>query len=87
MNKQALNVLFKELEFKNLASRILIWTYLNRSANHAHPQVRVLYLVSAEPDTESSGGANLQTIETVDHEYILVHDLEGIRELSASCPV
>ena len=89
LNPQSLTNLFNELEFKNIASRIL--------AGQADASQEV---ASTAPTATSSGmtgtlfgppaeipgpdsGKGLKTIETVDHKYHLVEDLEEVKRLAA----
>ena len=81
MNQTALRELFNDLEFKNLASRVL--------ANQPGPSIEpapgppgTLFGIPGA-DNEEQEGPVFRTIETVDHRYDLVSDLEGVRALAS----
>lgn len=82
MNRKALEALFNELEFKTLSSRIL--TQGEESPETADPPTPgTLFDLADHPDAGPAESA-FQTIDTVDHNYELVHDLKGIKSLVSS---
>ncbi len=88
LNYQVLKDLFDELEFKNIASRILSGQpgdspEVVENANSATPAGAFGTLFgppAEEPGQES--GKHLHRIETVDHRYHLINDYEGVKKLS-----
>ncbi|MDX2431105.1 MAG: DNA polymerase I [Bacteroides sp.] len=88
LNPQALSELFKELEFKNLASRILAGQGDTSQEAVAKPAATTplgmpgtLFGPPAEAEGKGSG-TSLQTIETVDHSYHLISDYKGVQEFA-----
>ncbi len=89
LNHQALRDLFSELEFKNLASRIL--SGQNGGSQEAAP--KTVPIPAGMPGTlfgppsevlGAGSGISLQNIESVDHKYVLVNDFEGVRRLAGT---
>jgi len=80
MNKAALQGLFHELEFKNIAERILSATQEAHQLPATGQQATLFGESSAAglPDTASS----LDSIETVSHRYELIDNLQGVKELA-----
>lgn len=79
MNQSALRKLFNELEFKNLAIKILAGQS-EPTAQTMKNQPGTLFEI-AGPEAEKGEEPSFRTIATVDHRYELVKDLEGIRAL------
>jgi DNA polymerase-1 len=80
MNKDALQSLFQELEFKNIAERILARAP-EPNKSHSSGGQATLFGDSGSvgvPDPESS----MDSIESVQHNYRLVNSPEGIKELA-----
>lgn len=88
LNAEALSKLFSELEFKNLASRILRQhsgenhdTVSNTSSATPAAMAGTLFGPPAgSPGDESA--SKLKTIETHDHHYQLVNDYDGVKKLA-----
>ncbi|MEN8226950.1 MAG: DNA polymerase I [Bacteroidota bacterium] len=80
MNHDALKTLFKELEFKNLANRILGDTPQKPLSSGSVNQGTLF----GSPETAGVGvvETTLKTIESVDHQYELINDLDGVKALS-----
>ncbi len=80
LNHVALKDLFKELEFKNLANRILRDTSQNTVFSGSVNQGTLF----GSPETEGGGAAEttFKTIESVEHEYELINDLGGVKVLA-----
>jgi len=77
-DNMALKMLFNELEFKNLASRIL--GNLEQPKEEPAHVAGTLFGIPAAIEPEETISA-FNTIDTVEHRYVLVNNLEGIREL------
>jgi len=98
LDEQALRELFKELEFKNIATRVLSgMTHSGQestgagSGKQASGQAERVSIPAGDPGTlfgppaEQPGEVEMQqfqTIETVDHQYELVNDVESVKELA-----
>ncbi len=100
MDRQAITDLFKELEFKNLAARILSGqANKDRDSSSKSGSGTPVSAVSGRasipagdpgtlfgpPVTDQQGEMmeqHLQNIETVDHQYQLVNDREGVERLA-----
>jgi len=90
LNKEALNSIFNELEFKNIANRILglspaAYTGASSPAKKA-PQVEVGGQGTLFGDPAENQGvvreSLLASIETIEHHYRLISSKEGILELA-----
>lgn len=81
INQVILRELFKELEFKNLANRILDQsTQVPVSSGQANQGT--LFGVPESTDDDSVK-ASFRTIESVDHNYELINDISGVKALVA----
>ncbi|MCK5136871.1 MAG: DNA polymerase I [Bacteroidales bacterium] len=80
MNRAALKELFKELEFKNLTNRILGDQSVHTPA--PAPSDQGTLFGSTETEDDAAEGHTFRTIETVDHQYELINDLEGVKDLA-----
>lgn len=80
LNKEALKLLFNELEFKNIAERILAGAPEDPQPTSPPGQANLFGEVPAAgvSDPETS----LDTIESVKHKYRLVNTLEGVKALA-----
>lgn len=80
LNKEALSLLFNELEFKNIAERILAGAPEDPQPTSPPGQANLFGEVPAAgvSDPETS----LDTIESVKHKYRLVNTLEGVKALA-----
>ena len=85
LNPQALQELFQELEFKNLASRIL----QNQAAETLTPapkeqreQGTLFDTGNLQPELQSTNPA-LEHIGSVPHRYELIRELEGVKKLAS----
>ena len=90
MNKTALEILFKELEFKNIASRILGSANGNDRASGISP--------TGPSQTGTTGQASLfgdsagkeeltlepafENIDSIEHKYQLINSIEGVKSLA-----
>ncbi len=81
LNHSKLKELFNELEFRNLTNRIL---------GDAPPEVEYIspsgqgnLFGGDDSDLNQAAQPSFKTIESVDHHYALVNDLDGVKELSA----
>jgi DNA polymerase-1 len=81
MNHQALKELFNELEFKNLANRILSGQPESSTEPAPGPPGTLFGIPGAE--TEEQESHTFRTIETVEHRYELINDLESVRGLAS----
>ena len=88
LNPEALSTLFNELEFKNIAARIL--SQPTEESRDNSPGIGSTG-PAAEPGTlfgppgELQGekqGLKLRSIETVEHQYYLVSDYDGVKQLA-----
>jgi DNA polymerase-1 len=79
MDKIALHNLFNELEFKNIAGRILAGSPKPTKSSPAGGQATLFgdSPVAGVPDPESL----LESIDTVKHQYRLINSREGVEEL------
>ncbi len=80
MNKEALQGLFQELEFKNIAERILSTAQETLPSPATGPQATLFGEASAEGMPNAA--SNLDSIETVAHQYKLIDNLQGVKELA-----
>jgi DNA polymerase-1 len=80
LNKDALRELFNELEFKNLATRILE-DQPEAKKQQGLPTAGILFGTTVVKD-EVRGVAALRRIDMVDHRYELVSELTGVRKLA-----
>ncbi|MCK4750718.1 MAG: DNA polymerase I [Bacteroidales bacterium] len=80
LDHEVLKNLFNELEFKTLANRILT----SQPEQEVHPAVgdQGILFGSAEIEIPGEVMHNFRTIETVDHSYELVSDLNGVKKLA-----
>ena len=81
MNHQALKELFNELEFKNLANRILSGQSESSTEPAPGPPGTLFGIPGAETEEQKSHA--FRTIETVEHRYELINDLESVRGLAS----
>jgi len=81
MNHQALKELFNELEFKNLANRILSGQPESSTEPVPGPPGTLFGIPGAK--TEEQNSHTFRTIETVEHRYELINDLESVRGLAS----
>ena len=81
MNHQALKDLFNELEFKNLANRILSGQSESSTEPAPGPPGTLFGIPGAETEEQKSHA--FRTIETVEHRYELINDLESVRGLAS----
>jgi DNA polymerase-1 len=79
MNKEALQGLFQELEFKNIAERILSAAHENVQSNATGQQSTLFGDASAEGIPVAN---SLDSIESVAHQYKLINSREGVKELA-----
>ena len=88
LNQEALSKLFNELEFKNLATRILGQhsgeiRKVDSNTSSATPPAMAGTLFgppAGSPGDESA--SNLKSIETLEHHYKLVNDYDGVKKLA-----
>jgi len=88
LNQEALSKLFNELEFKNLATRILRQhsgenRKVDSNISSANPPAMAGTLFG--PPAGSAGDesvSNLKSIETLEHHYELVNDYDGVKKLA-----
>ncbi len=85
-DEERLRTLFQELEFKNLASRIFGEPGQQEAPGKGRDQSGQQHTLFGKeglsPQTVEDVSQNFKTIETVPHEYRLINDEEGIRELA-----
>ena len=81
MNREALQNLFQELEFKNIAERILAGAKESTAPSTSGGQANLFGEISEEGRTITE--SLLNTIETVKHQYRLINSLEGLKTLAA----
>ncbi len=80
LNYSALKELFHELEFKNLTKRILDDTPVE--PDYIAPAGQGMLFGGEDSGMNQAVLPSYKTIESVDHEYILVNDLDGVQALS-----
>jgi len=80
MNKEALQKLFQELEFKNLAQRILSGS--SENVQSAAPGQQATLFGDSSSEGIPNEGSSLESIESVSHQYKLIDSLKGVKELS-----
>lgn len=80
MNYEALKELFNDLEFKNLAARILQDPSVKSPP--ADPDQQQTLFGDVQQPTESPSPSIYQHIGTIDHRYELINDLMGVKRLS-----
>lgn len=88
LDSQALTELFNELEFKNIGTRVLaqqgqeaVETGTKSKSAAPAGMAGTLFGPPAEnPEEETEN--RLQSIKTVDHQYQLVNDMEGLKQLT-----
>jgi DNA polymerase-1 len=86
MDRSALRDLFNELEFKNLAARILADKPEPVTGPSAEMPATAPGTLFGDPGTEVGERADpdFKTIETSKHNYVLIQELEGIRALAGT---
>lgn len=90
LNKEALQNLFNELEFKNLASRVLSLSRESQQESTTPAgkaaQAGMKGQTSLFGDSAGSEGiaveSNLQSIDTIEHQYRLINSKEGVQALA-----
>jgi len=82
MDLDALKSLFKELEFRNLTKRIFGDQPETLTPTVSSKQGTLFG--SVETAVDSMDECTFKTIETVDHQYKLINDLEGIKILAGT---
>jgi DNA polymerase-1 len=83
LNSSALKQLFDELEFKNLANRILE----NNAQQEPVPETRVQGTLFSQGPAKAERSViehSLRSIETVGHNYELIQDLQGVKQLAST---
>lgn len=80
MNKSALQNLFTELEFKNIATRILADTKETSSPAPKDGQASLFGEMPAEGTSVTE--STLDNIDTVKHQYRLINSLDGVKALA-----
>ena len=81
MDREVLQSLFKELEFKNIADRILAGEKETAAPSPGGGQANLFGEISEEGKTITE--SSLDTIESVKHKYSLINSLEGVQALAA----
>jgi len=79
INREALEALFNELEFKTLASKILSAT--DPASGRSNKGGEGTLFETSEQQTQDPENSQFQTINTVEHQYELVDDLKGVKSL------
>ena len=80
LNYTELKDLFNELEFKNLSQRILGEAPAEKITSG--PAGQGSLFGDGDASLEGEGAFTYRSIDSVDHNYELVNDLEGVRELA-----
>ncbi len=82
MDQVALKALFKELEFRNLTKRI--FGEQHETTPERIPSNQGTLFGSMEMSVDEVEEHTFRTIETVDHRYELINDLEGVKALAGT---